>query len=280
MSFDEFYSNVYGDRWPKLKEALMLDRKHVAFHNSYFDGARPDGDQILEGAYFQADGFGPPQADKDGIYNYYLLDAASIIAAQALGVKSGESVLDMCAAPGGKSVVLATSTDGIKLTSNDRSAPRRNRLIKVLENYLPEKVRENIQVTGHDSKTWCLYEKEAYDKILLDAPCSSERHLLESKVKDWKVGRTKRLSKEQFTMISSAGHVLKPNGVMVYSTCSISPHENDNVIEKFLKRNANFSLERKSYPFGEKTEFGHIILPDNSGWGPIFFSVLRKNESA
>ena len=280
MSFDEFYSDAYGSRWSELKKALVQPRQHVAYCNPYHKGLGPQGKQVLDGAYFLEGGFEPPQADSDGIYNYYLLDAASIIAAKALDAQAGEKVLDMCAAPGGKSIVLATGTPGIKLTSNDRSANRRNRLIKVFDNYLPKEVRDNIHITGHDSKTWCLYEKEAYDKILLDAPCSSERHLLETKIKDWKVGRTKRLSKEQFTMISSAGQVLKPNGLMVYSTCSISPHENDRVIEKFLKRNPHFSLQCKTYQLGEPTEFGHIILPDTCGWGPIYFSVLKKNGSS
>ncbi len=282
MTFDEFYKGIYQERWENLKSALVAAKNHVALLNPHCKSEIETSgwEEILEGAFYCHEGMESPLADENNLLNYYLLDAASVLAARALDVQEGDKVLDMCAAPGGKSLTTIFLNPKIKLTSNDRSAPRRNRLIKVFESYLPKNLQESVTVTGHDTKVWCLYEKEAYDKILLDVPCSSERHLLEKGMKDWKVGRTKRLSKEQYTMISSAAQVLKAGGKMVYSTCSISTHENDDVIEKFLKRNSHFSLERVELPFGEKTEFGNIVLPDNSLWGPIYFSVLKKDGNA
>ena len=107
------------------------------------------------------------------------MDGASILAAQALDPQPGDDILDLCAAPGGKSLMLAEKiAEAGTLVANDRSASRRGRLKRVLESYIPNPVRERIRVTGHDATKWCVFETEAYDRILLDAPCSSERHVL------------------------------------------------------------------------------------------------------
>src|SRR5690606_30321837 len=138
---------------------------------------------------------------------------------------------------------------------------RRERLRKVMDEYLPASVRSRVEITGHDAGKWCLYEKEAYDLILLDVPCSSERHLLqkESYMQDWAPGRTKRLAGEQWKFLSSSIQVLRPNGRLLYSTCSISPLENDRVMEKlFAKLGSHVRQIEIDLPIGEKTEFGHI----------------------
>ena len=132
------------------------------------------------------------------------MDAASLLPVKALAVQvlavlkephltvsmnqpltqEGDSVLDMCAAPGGKTLALAMNLNlwpralG-QLKSNDVSNDRRRRLRQVIETYLPEaSISQCIKVTGHDCTTWRHDETDTFDRILLDAPCSTERHLM------------------------------------------------------------------------------------------------------
>ena len=91
------------------------------------------------------------------------------------------------------------------LVSNDRSAARRARIHKIFDEYFPKTEQKNHKVTGHDASKWCLYEKSAYDKVLLDAPCSSERHVLEDpkELATWAPGRTKAIAVMQFAMLAA-----------------------------------------------------------------------------
>jgi len=211
-----------------------------------------------------------------------LLDEASVWAAFSLGVRKSEKILDLCAAPGGKSLALLFWCHGeLNIDINDISQARLARLKKVMNDYLPKKiVEDNLNFYCLDGKRWGIQNPNMYDRVLLDAPCSSERHwiLKENYLDDWKEGRTKRLSKEQFTLLCSAFDGLKEEGVLVYSTCSISPLENDEQFEKLkLKRQVRFiDLEVETLSL-EKTKFGYQIFPDTFlGIGPIYFSKIKK----
>ena len=249
--FELFYSEEYKERWPELKAALLYPVKHMELRFS------------------------------DDLSSYFL-DKASWVAAQCLPVKKGMKVLDMCAAPGGKSLIMASFLKGSgSLTSNELSPTRRNRLKTVLKEHLPEEWYQNIRVSGFDASKWCLYEKNIYNAVLLDAPCSSERHLLHSPehLKKWTPARTRNLAFRQYSLAVSALDTLKPDGWLLYSTCSLSPLENDGIIRKMLKkRKGAFQVCNIENSEGEKTEYGRIILPDKGGWGPIYFCLMKKTD--
>lgn len=247
--FDLHYQGIYAERWPLLRQALLEERKPVAFNEN------------LEATYY--------------------LDEASITAARLLAVQKDDHVLDMCAAPGGKTLVLASSLQGSgRLVANDRSATRRGRLKIVLKNHLPESWQESVEVTGHDASKWGLYEQRMYDRVLLDAPCSSERHVLTDAkaLKMWKPSRPKALAIQQFAMLAAALEAVKVGGLILYSTCSIEPSENEGVIEKlFVKRKDRFAIEHISVPEAEQRSHGSIILPDKTnGRGPLYFCLIRR----
>ena len=254
MEFFDYYEKLFGERWPALLESLKGEGRATKLR------------------------FG------EGLEPYYL-DEASVFAAKALGVRPGDQVLDMCAAPGGKTLVIASMLQGNGfLQSNDRSPDRRLRLQRVIENSLPEAWREIIKVTGYDGMKFGLHKKECFDKILLDAPCSSDRHVLNSPshLEVWSAKRVKRLSVEQGALLASAVDALKPGGTVVYGTCALSPMENDDVVRKILKkRPAMCSVEiEELLPGADRTEFGVHILPDRSeGRGPIYCAKLSKVES-
>ena len=255
--FEQYYGEIYGKRWPILREALLKTTNPVSL--------------------------------SDRLITPYYMDKASIIAASILPISENYSVLDMCAAPGGKTLSIALRLNGTgSLTANDRSASRRNRLLNVLENCLPPDCRSIIKVTGHDSTKWSLYEKDTYDRILLDAPCSSERHVLTDPkaLSIWSPNRPKLLAIQQFAMLASALDAAKAGAYILYSTCSICPMENEAIIAKLYSKRmglfeeadmlqTNPELEKLS----EKLEHGRIILPDaQEGSGPLYFCLIRKKD--
>lgn len=247
--FDSYYQALYQERWPALRAALCQERSPIS----------------LSG----------------GLMREYWLDEASLLAAQSLSVERGDAVLDMCAAPGGKTLVLALALDGEgSLTANDRSADRRARLRRVIADHLDERLRAPITVTSHDATKWSLYEMDAYDKILLDAPCSSERHVLtdEKALRAWSPSRPKRLAITQFAMLAAALEAVKVGGTILYVTCSINSGENEDVIEKLhMRRAGRFREETADLAGFEKRRWGSIILPDASdGKGPLYLCLIRR----
>ena len=249
ISFEDFYADIYGNRWEALKESLLADPAHMNL--------------------------------EEGLLKTYYMDPASAVAAGQLGVQEGDSVLDMCAAPGGKTLILASALKGSgSLVSNDRSPDRRRRLSKVIEEHLPAEHRSNISISGYDATRWGLFEKDVYDRVLLDAPCSSEQHVLKSPahLKKWSPARTKQLAIQAHAMLAAAVDAVKPGGIILYSTCSLSPLENDGVIEKLLKKRSELvEVLSADENRGEKTLYGRHILPDQCpGEGPIYYAKLRK----
>lgn len=281
--FEQFYGEMYGERWPRLKEALLGAKKHVAVLNPFSKFKFPEQPVRITGINFEhdvKDEFPPPEKTEEGYLNYYLMDAASLLPVEALDPQPGEKVVDLCAAPGGKSFLCALKlkNQGL-LVSNDRSAARRARIHRIFDDYFPKTEQKNHTVTAHDATKWSLYQKSIYDKVLLDAPCSSERHVLEDskELSLWAQGRTKAIAISQFAMLASALDIVKVGGTIVYSTCALSQLENDDIIRKLhQKRPGRFELIRKEFPFGEPTEFGWQVLPDTTGWGPFYLSIVKR----
>jgi 16S rRNA C967 or C1407 C5-methylase (RsmB/RsmF family) len=249
--FESHFAEVYGERWTSLRAALLLPHEKKA--RSCFGG-----------------------------FSEYVLDEASILAAQALGVRGSDLVLDMCSAPGGKGLILLEALTTGSIILNEVSANRRRRLDEVVRTHVPPAYLPKAQVTGYDANQFGLKRENKFDRVLLDAPCSSERHLLEqdSEMKEWKVSRTKQLAQRQYSLLCSALLALKPGGTLIYSTCSISPLENDGVVERLLERKkgtVEVDPETSDLDDLEKTRFGFQVFPDRAqGMGPIYFSRLRK----
>lgn len=267
--FEQYYKNIYGERWEKLK--LSFSQENQAVEYKIYD------------------------AEKS-----YFLDSASVLAASCLPLKGAEKILDLCAAPGGKSLVLASRMDeNATLFSNERSPDRKKRLSIVIQNCLPPSISERVEVSCSDGSTWCTRQSECFERIILDAPCSSERHVFndEKYLNIWSVSRIKTVTMEQWALLSSAYRLLEVDGILLYSTCALCPEENDGMIErlykKFNKENDAFSIlspepdntiigkfSNLVFPEYEKTKYGNMIFPDTqNGAGPIYFTMIKKNKS-
>jgi 16S rRNA C967 or C1407 C5-methylase (RsmB/RsmF family) len=268
--FEKYYGQLYGDRWMALKEAFSGEGSAVEYHVT-------------------------------GAEQSYFLDSASVLAALCLPMEDAENILALCAAPGGKTLVLASRMpQDAKLSSNERSPERKHRLATVVQTCLPAEISERVITSCSDGATWCTRQSECFDHILLDAPCSSERHVIADPkyLNTWSPSRIKTVTTEQWALLSSAYRLLTPQGILLYSTCALCPEENDAMIErlfkKFNKDGSAFTLlepepdlnEVSSFapnltlPGFEKTKYGYMIMPDRqNGAGPIYFSIIRKEKT-
>lgn len=283
--FETYFSSVYGDRWPMLLKALENSETQVLRKNIFAEYEAKDFSQAqFPNSYNVNPAINVHNLrDVNDIQVFYKMDPASVLVAIALDVQPEDLVLDLCAAPGGKSLILAEKLNGTgQLVSNEYSNARRERLTRVIREYLPHEMRQNVFVQGKDGNFYGMHKVDIFDRVLADVPCSGERHLLENpqEFSEWTKRRSENLAVRQYSLLSSAYLSCRVGGQIVYSTCSISPLENDDVVKKLKKKRSVEFLEfpeTDKYPFLEKTEFGYQILPDRSeGYGPMYFSIVRK----
>jgi 16S rRNA C967 or C1407 C5-methylase (RsmB/RsmF family) len=291
-AFRDRYGGIYGPRWPALEAALAgpPDYLEISFCEGGGFIVRPGGaNDIAQRAPAES----PPR---------YFLDSASLFAASCLSFpEGGGRVLDACAAPGGKSLVLAARMGGSRrLVANELSADRRRRLAAVLDSTLPASIRSRVEVWGRDAAAMCRSMPEFFEAVLLDAPCSSERHVLADSVAlaAWRPARVRNLAARQWALLSSAFLMLKPGGCLVYATCSMAPEENDGVAARLEAKYGGalrweppgpgdippeFDEELRSRLAGalEETRYGMIILPDRaSGAGPMYLCRAWKRAAS
>lgn len=288
-AFYQYFEKIYGPRWGDLFEALQKPEQQVARHNGWtasegsfvsdLSGLHPS----LRGCHWVTPETPkyPERSGEEDLLDIYFMDPASVIVARALQVQDGDRVLDMCAAPGGKTLILAEElpTDG-EVFANDLSPERRDRLKKVIQQYVPRKIRDRVWIQGKDGVQFGLREPDSFDRVLLDAPCSGERHVLENKKAqaEWSPRRGENLATRQYSLLCAALLAVKPGGRIVYSTCSINPAENDGVIDKLLrkKKHAVRVIPSETGGLGQKTNHGIIFLPDVCEFGPLYYAVLEK----
>ncbi len=184
----------------------------------------------------------------------YVQNAASWLPVLALNPQPGENILDVCAAPGGKaSHIQALTLNQSTLTCNDNSKPR---LLSLQRNM--ERLGAVASYTLCDAaKISQKFAAEAFDKILLDAPCSGEGLMTllpgdEKLFDSWSVAHIRRLSQLQKKILTQAWKLLKPGGTLVYSTCTTAPEENEVVVDYLLRKNPDARLA--SFPTLQETE--------------------------
>jgi 16S rRNA C967 or C1407 C5-methylase (RsmB/RsmF family) len=289
--FNNYYESQWGERWPILLEALKKPVRHCIMMNKYATQTKQLELQPLEFLSIPCfvsvtpGRFPPPTKDPQRLCDYYILDAASVLATEVLQVQPNDRVLDLCAAPGGKTLAIMQRLSSLgHLTSNEMAFDRRKRLRQVIESYIPPQVMETSSTVIGKDATKYNEQPEYFDKVLLDAPCSSERHLLhdEKEFGLWTQKRSQINAKRQFLLLKAALYSVKVDGLVLYSTCSISNLENDLLIDRMLqKTKIPFEVCTFTVPIGEKTKNGWIVLPDKAdGWGPLYFSLLKRTGAA
>lgn len=197
---------------------------------------------------------------------YYIQEPSAMMPAGMLPVEAGDKVLDMCAAPGGKSTALAAKLNGTGLlVSNDISYSRAKALLKNIEAFGVE----NSLVISEDPKNLVGRFHEFFDKILIDAPCSGEGmfHKKPSMTDSWERCGPEFYSQIQRAITDYGAKMLKPGGYMVFSTCTFSPLEDEGTIKFFLENHPEFELikEVRLWPHKVKGEGHYVTLLHKKG---------------
>jgi 16S rRNA (cytosine967-C5)-methyltransferase len=183
---------------------------------------------------------------------FYIQDPGTLLAACKLGAKPGETILDLCAAPGGKTTFIAQlmRNEG-KIAACDISEER----LKLIQ--------ENCQPLGVTCVETILsstlnLQPTTFNRVLVDAPCSNSGVIRRRVDLRWRIqlNEISRLQKMQLDLLKLAATKLKPGGVLVYSTCSLEPEENSEVVKEFLREHGNFKLEseRELLPFVDNVD--------------------------
>lgn len=207
QNFDMTYSVQFGDCWPSIRVSLLSEQKYGALVNNFaaWDHVCAELEQLnardfvneaithweLEPESGQSAAptpaswacspnlrcftfargdvsrFPPARLGSLGVMDYYLMDAASLLPVLALGLQPGDTVLDLCAAPGGKTLALLQTGCCRNLAANDLSTSRTGRLQKVLHSYVPQNIRDGnqVRVTSWDGRKWGELEGDTYDRV-------------------------------------------------------------------------------------------------------------------
>jgi len=220
----------------------------------------------------------------------YIQNQSSWLPVIALNPEAGESILDVCAAPGGKSSHIAAimGNEG-RLIVNDNSRARLAKLKSNLERLGVAAEYRLLDATRLDRAL----DGETFDKILLDAPCSGEGLINlanPSTLDTWSVAHIRRLASLQKQHIRQAWQALKPGGRLVYSTCTMAPEENEAVIDWLLRRNPDAQVVQPLYkPAGvlppvvkwnssiyDQAVSQALRIPPQGGNEAFFVCVLEK----
>ncbi|XP_019356917.1 PREDICTED: 5-methylcytosine rRNA methyltransferase NSUN4 isoform X2 [Gavialis gangeticus] len=326
------YSMQFGPLWPSIRVSLLSERKYGALINNFSqvdrvvrdleglcatdfiyaaqngwldspaeqaggEGPAPLSPNIKCYTFSKGDisRFSPARPDTVGTLGYYLMDAASLLPVLALNVQPGHLVLDLCAAPGGKTLALLQTGCCRHLTANDISASRIKRLHQILHSYLPRTVRNNVLVSVWDGRDWEQVEKDTFDRVLVDVPCTTDRHsVMEDDNNLFTRVRTKerkQLPVLQMQLLVAGILAVKPGGEVVYSTCSLSQLQNEYVVESAINvAETQFGigvhvedlscfrrLFQDTFSFYAECRVGELVLPHlTANFGPMYFCKLCR----
>ncbi len=172
----------------------------------------------------------------------YIQNLSSIFAAYSLDINPTDWVLDLAAAPGGKSLIFSERAERVSAVEPDKG-----RFFRMKRNF-KEHGAKNIQTYNKDGRFIYKSCPGWFDKVFLDAPCSSEAHI-DGEVTWWNLRRVRRFSKLQKELIISAYESLKPGGQMIYATCTFAPEENEGVVNYLLQRYLDATIVKIEPPF-------------------------------
>ncbi len=215
---------------------------------------------------------------------YYVQEESAALPVEALNPQEGEKILDMCAAPGGKTTQIASNMENRgDIIANDSSGKR----LQSLHANVYRTGSASITVTNYDGRQ--IPEDEKFDRILVDAPCSGEGDRCRRDFKEASEKDIEGLADLQKQLMDKASNLLKEKGTLVYSTCTITPRENEAVVKKTLEQ-TELDLEKiktdaphqrgvqefQNRIFGEEINKTLRIYPHHLDSGVIFVARFRK----
>ena len=209
---------------------------------------------------------------------YYLQEASAMASAALLEPQPGEIILDLCAAPGGKSTQIAGRMQGKGLLVSNEINQKR---AKVLSRNIERLGIANTVVTGESPAALAGKFPGFFHRIMVDAPCSGEGMFRkeEAAITDWSEENVEMCARRQAEILDCAAAMLRPGGRLVYSTCTFAPQEDEEAVEAFLARHPEFETESVNAPWFQESRPGMYRLWPHKLLGEGHFAaVLRKMD--
>lgn len=212
---------------------------------------------------------------------FYLQDPSAMVTASLLDIKEDDLVLDMCAAPGGKSIQASfkMNNNGL-IVANDLSKPR---TFSIVEN--AERLGlKNLLVINNDFEKIYQNYRDTFDVVILDAPCSGSGMFRkdDKMIDDWSINKVYKFQEIQKRLIEIAYYMLTPGGVLSYSTCSYSKEENEDVIHHLLSNSDAVIIPIKHIDgeyINPKDPLGVRLMPSNfKGEGQYICQIKKPGE--
>ncbi len=209
---------------------------------------------------------------------FYLQEPSAMVPAYLLHANENDVVLDMCAAPGGKSVQTSFLMNNRGLIiSNDLSRPRTSSIVENVERL----GLGNVVVTNNDLSLIANRYQNAFDKIILDAPCSGSGMFRkdDKMIKDWSYNKVIKFAETQKQLIEIAYDMLKPGGIICYSTCSFSEEEDEDVIKHLLNKTDAELLPIEDNPLfykNKKQNYGIHLFPNLFPGEGHYICLIKK----
>lgn len=229
-------SGRYSLRWNPLKGgALTQDqiKKRLPYLREFVPWAKY--------GYYYEESVRPGKHPFHEAGLYYIQEASAMAPAAFLGAVPGERILDLCAAPGGKSTQIAADMQGKGLLVCNEIHPARARILS--ENIERMGIRNALVLNEAPAFLAGRFE-QYFDRILVDAPCSGEGMFRkkEEACREWSMQNVELCAKRQDEILDAAAGMLKTGGRLVYSTCTFAPEENEGTVSRFLARHPEFSI--------------------------------------
>ncbi len=257
----------------RLAKSADNEREVIDLLNSA--GATTVPSLLVPGSW-RVDGAGSTVRElvRDG--RIYIQDEASQLVAHILGVLSGERVLDVCAAPGSKTTHLAAlSNGGASIVAGDLHEHR----LHTIKDTQEKSGVARISLLAYDATASLPFADQSFDRVLVDAPCSGTGTLRRNPEIRWRISNADivDLAERQKAILSNSARVLKPGGSLVYSTCSVEPEENEQIVAGFLKSHPDFRQEPVIHPKSlESVEGGLRTWPHKQGSDGFFVALLKR----
>lgn len=234
------------------------------------------GSTIVAGGY-AADRISPRLRELANGGMIYFQDEASQLVASSISLKKGDRMLDVCAAPGGKTTLIAANTGD--LSSSIVSGDLHENRVKLLRENADRQGCESVATLRYDALTSLPFGNATFDHVLVDAPCSGTGTIRNNPEIRYRLKETdiREMASKQLSILKESSRVVRPGGTLTYSTCSIETEEDEQVAEAFVGNQSEFARIRPDVQDRFLTGRGYArTFPHVDGTDGFFLAVFRK----
>ena len=256
----------------------------VALRFNPLKGDKPDLPFVGKEVPWEPQGYYYDPGSRPGLHVYheagvyYLQEASAMAPVALLSPQPGENILDLCAAPGGKSTQIAGRMEGTGFLLCNEYSPKR---AKILSRNIERMGISNALVTNETPENLASRFPGFFDRVLVDAPCSGEGMFQkeEAAVADWSQDTVEMCARRQAQILDCAAQLVRPGGRLVYSTCTFAPEEDEDTVAAFLERHPEFAAEAVDGPWFTPGENGSFRMWPHKLLGEGHFAAVLKKTS-